>query len=90
VDWRHLPGGDLVTRGLEDLAASRETVEALLASVAAARLQAQGVAVPHPIQDPEHRLYLLLAADDSDSAHARYNALLRRLQSFESALECVS
>lgn len=90
VDWQHLPGGDLVTQGLEDLEASRETVESLLASVAASRLRARGLAVPRPFTNPEHRLYTLLAAEDSDSAHSRYNALLRRLQSFESALECVS
>jgi hypothetical protein len=40
--------------------------------------------------DPEHRLYALLAADDSDSAHARYNALIRQLVSFERAAECVA
>jgi hypothetical protein len=39
--------------------------------------------------NPEHRLYLRLAADDSDSAHSRYNALIRRLVSFERALACV-
>jgi hypothetical protein len=40
--------------------------------------------------NPEHRLYDLLAQDDSDSAHSRYNALLRRLVSYERAAECVS
>jgi hypothetical protein len=38
---------------------------------------------------PERRLYDLLARDDADSAHSRYNALLRRLVSFEDAAECV-
>jgi hypothetical protein len=28
-----------------------------------------------------------LSADDSDSAHSRYNALIRRLVSFERAVE---
>lgn len=42
-----------------------------------------------PFSDPEHRLYERLALEDPDSAHSRYNALLRRLTSFESALECV-
>jgi hypothetical protein len=36
------------------------------------------------------RLYALLAADDSDSAHGRYNALVRRLVSFERALSCAT
>ena len=48
-----------------------------------------GVLVAEPLPDPEHRLYARLAQEDADSAHSRYNALLRRLVSFESALECV-
>jgi hypothetical protein len=89
VEISHLPGGDLVATGLEDLAASRETVEALLVSIAAPRLRQRGVPVSDPLPDPERRLYLRLAQEDPDSAHSRYNALLRRLTSFESALECV-
>ena len=83
------PGGDLVAKGLDDLAASRETVEALLVSIAAPRLRELGLAVAEPLPDPEHRLYARLAEEDSDAAHSRYNALLRRLTSFESAMECV-
>jgi hypothetical protein len=45
--------------------------------------------VKSPLPDAEHRLYEHLAREDSDSAHSRYNALLRRLTSFESAMECV-
>jgi hypothetical protein len=90
VDFSHLPGGDLVAKGLEDLEGSRETVEALLVSIAAPRLQQRGVPLSHPLPDPERRLYERLAEEDSDSAHSRYNALLRRLTSFESALECVA
>jgi hypothetical protein len=37
---------------------------------------------------PEHALYEALQREDSDSAHSRYNALIRRLVSFERALEC--
>lgn len=83
------PGGDLVAKGLDDLAASRETVEALLVSIAAPRLRELGLTLASPLPDPEHRLYEALAREDSDSAHSRYNALLRRLTSFESAMECV-
>jgi hypothetical protein len=90
MELSHLPGGDLVAKGLEDLAGSRETVEALLVSIAARRLRAGGLPVAQPFPDAEHRLYQLLAREDSDSAHSRYNALLRRLTSFESALECVA
>lgn len=84
-----LPGGDLVEKGQRDLDSRRETVEALLVSIAAPRLRRAGVDVDEPLPDPEHRLYRKLAETDPDSAHSRYNALLRRLTSFESALECV-
>jgi hypothetical protein len=89
VDVAQLPGGDLVAKGLEDLARSSVTVEALLVSIAAPRLRDRGVPVAAPLADPEHRLYERLARADPDSAHSRYNALLRRLTGFESALECV-
>ena len=48
-----------------------------------------GIPVPD-IEAPEHRLYELLAQADSDAAHSQYNALIRRLVSFERALECES
>ncbi|MFN2467321.1 MAG: hypothetical protein ABR521_04210 [Gaiellaceae bacterium] len=49
-----------------------------------------GYEIPDPTPTPELRLYQLLAAEDSDSAHSRYNALVRRLVSFERAAECAS
>ena len=50
---------------------------------------ASGLTVPaHSIDDPEHRLYELLARMDPDAAHSKYNALIRRLVSFERAFEC--
>jgi hypothetical protein len=84
-----LPGGDLVEAGLADLAAEVESVPALLVSIGAPRLRDAGLAVPDTLGDPEMRLYLCLAEEDSDSAHGRYNALVRRLVSFEHAIECV-
>jgi len=42
------------------------------------------------IPSPERRLYERLASDGSDSAHSRYNALIRRLVSCERALECAN
>lgn len=83
------PGADVVERGLADLAAGIESVESLLVSVGAGRLRALGIAVARPFPSPEHRLYARLAAEDGDAAHARYNALIRRLVSFERAAECV-
>lgn len=88
MDLEYLPGGDLVAKGLQDLADSSVSVEALLVSIAAPRLRSLGVLGAAPLPDPEHRLYERLARDDPDSAHSRYNALLRRLTAFESALEC--
>jgi hypothetical protein len=90
VDYESLPGGDLIEKGLRDLASGDETTEALLVAIGAARLKAAGVPVPpRTFEDPERRLYELLARKDADSAHSRYNALLRRLVSFEDAAECV-
>ena len=85
-----LPGGEFVIQGLQDLRHGRESVPALLVSIGAIRLRRLGLDVESPIANPEHRLYELLAAEDSDSAHSRYNALIRRLVGFERAAECVS
>ncbi len=83
-----LPGADLVLQGLEDLRRGWETVPAFLVLIGAQRLRAAGLEVPRvDMPDPELRLYALLAAEDPDSAHGRYNALLRRLTSFERAAE---
>lgn len=85
-----LPGADLVEQGMRDLERGVDSVEALLVSIAAHRLTAVGLEPPATIASPEHRLYGLLAAEDQDSAHSRYNALIRRIVSFERAAECVS
>jgi hypothetical protein len=85
-----LPGADLVERGLADLERGVESPEALLVSIGAPRLRRLGFSIATPVPSPEHRLYELLASEDSDSAHARYNALIRRLVSFERAAECAS
>ena len=90
MGYEDLPGGDLVEKGLSDLAKKRETQEALLISIGAPRLKAAGLPVPEEtFRDAERRLYDMLASEDEDSAHSRYNALVRRLVSFEDALECV-
>ena len=83
------PGEDIVIKGIEDLKIGRETIDSLLVSIGAYRLRRAGVNVPqNEFLDPEHRLYNLLNKEDSDSAHSRYNALIRRLVSFERAAEC--
>jgi len=84
-----LPGADLVRTGLDDVRHGRESIEALLVLVGAPRLRRIGIDVPERgVARPEHRLYELLAQSDSDTAHSRYNALIRRLVSFERAAEC--
>ncbi len=84
-----LPGAELVEKGIADLADGIESVEALLVSIGAPRLRRLGYAIPAPIDDPEQRLYALLARDGAAGAHSQYNALIRRLVSFERAAECV-
>ena len=91
MDWQTLPAGDLVSQGLEDLAQGRESIPALLVAIGRPRLRQLGLAVSdRALPEPEHRLYELLAGSDPDSAHSRYNALIRRLVSFERALACAS
>jgi len=84
-----LPGADLIEQGIADLARGIDSIPALLVSIGAPRLTRIGVEVPAPRLDAEHRLYDLLRQEGSDSAHSRYNALIRRLVSFERAAECV-
>jgi hypothetical protein len=93
-----LPGAPLIEQGLQDLVEKRESDAAWLVLIGAQRLRTLGLNVPSvPAEwssagldpSPEHRLYARLAAVDSDSAHSRYNALIRTLVSFERAGECV-
>jgi hypothetical protein len=84
-----LPGQEIVEKGLADLERGEESVEALLVSIGAPRLGQLGYRIVSPIESPDARLYELLSAEDSDSAHSRYNALVRRLVSFEHAAETV-
>lgn len=83
-----LPGAEIVQQGIEDLSRGVESESALLVSIGAPRLTRIGVELPRTLPEPEDRLYALLALSDPDSAHSRYNALIRRLVSFERAAEC--
>ncbi len=85
-----LPGWEIVGVGLHDAAEGVESVESLLVEIAGPRLRAHGLlAAPFPTAtlDAEIRLYRLLARTHGDDAHGRYNSLLRRLVSFERALD---
>lgn len=85
-----LPGADLIRQGLHDLEAGVESVPALLVLVGAPRLRRLGFDVEDTPYFPEDRLYEKLAAAHGDAAHSQYNALIRKLVSFERAAECVS
>lgn len=85
-----LPGADLVQRGVEDLDSGRESAEALLVSIGAPRLRSLGIEVSAPIASPEHELYRHLSREQGNAAHSAYNALIRRLVSFERAAACAS
>ncbi len=84
-----LPGGELVQRGLADLAEGRDTECALLLQIAAPRLRRLGInirsrssALPF-----EHALYEQLENRLGPAAYSCYNSLIRRMVSFAQALE---
>ena len=85
-----LPGAELVKTGMRDLEHRVESAEALVVSIGATRLRGAGLDVPPAFETPELRLYERLRQEDPDAAHSRYNALVRRLVSFERAAECAS
>ena len=83
-----LPGAELIEQGLADLAGGVVSEEALLVSIGAPRLRSLGVAVHGTLSDPEVRLYVLLAERYGDGTHSKYNALVRRMVSFQRAAPC--
>jgi hypothetical protein len=86
----NLPGHELVSAGLADLAVGRESEASLLVAMVAPRLRALGFAVPGGGgEQASHRLYELLARNDG-GAHSRYNALVGRIVSFARAAEHAS
>lgn len=94
VAFGTLPGGDLVERGLSDLAERRETPEAVLIEVARSRLSALGLPVPETAgnaeRDAEIRLYERLGARYPErDPYPLYCAWLDQLDSFLRALALV-
>lgn len=89
METARLPGEEFVLAGFADLERGEPSKAALLVSIGAPRLSRLGFSVPTPFDEPEHRLYDLLAAEDPEPAHSRYNALVRRLVSFERAAGCI-
>lgn len=84
-----LPASELIRAGVRDLLDSRVTIPALVVSIARGQLVGKGVlpdSAPVISAEPERALYQLLRAQDGDP-YARYNALIRELVSFVSALD---
>ena len=85
-----LPGGDLISAGLADLPAGRESIGAYLVAIGATRLRRLGLPVPPGDALPteaEIGLYRLLCRSEGSGAYSQYNSLIRQLVSFERALE---
>ena len=82
-----IPGNELVEAGLTDLERGELTVKALLVAVGAPRLRALGLPVPETPSQPELALHQAIGRLHSDDTHSGYNALIRRLVSYERELE---
>lgn len=81
-----LPGGEVIDAGMDDLADGKESIESLLVSLAAPRLEREGVPLPRDVfDDADVRLYRFLERRDGSLAHARYLAYLRQAASFADA-----
>ena len=75
--------------GLADLERGVESIPSLLVQIGAPRLRQLGFEVPlSALPSPEMRLYEVLSIEHGDGAHSQYNALIRRLVSFERAAAC--
>jgi len=84
------PGGDLVAKGLADIANASCSEEALLVLIAGPSLRSLGFDVQElaGVDRPyEHALYEKIE-QRSASPHADYNSLIRRITSFSNAYAC--
>ncbi len=90
-DWaKELPGADLIYPGIAELVRGEGSAEALLVAIGSPRLRRLGFRLPENAELPEHPellLYRLLCEQYGKAAHSQYNALIRRLVSFERAVE---
>lgn len=85
-----LPGAELITEGLRDVAAGRETVASEIVKIGSPRLRRCGIEVDvtdEQALNADRRLYAILSATHGNAAHSQYNAWIRQLVSFERALE---
>lgn len=83
-----LPGEALILKGLTDLAENRHTIESCLVRIAENRLARAGILPKGKLtsENAELELYAFFAPL-GDSAHSKYNAMIRELISFEQALD---
>ena len=91
--YEHLPGGELLEKGLKDLEGGVKSVEASLVLIGASRLLSCGVNIPQAIPStdlPEHELYRQLRAQHGPEAYRHYRSLIRRLVSLENALDALA
>jgi len=89
-DLNYLPGSEIICQGLSDLKENKESIASLLVAIGYPRLKLLGLQNLSEINlfdSPENRLYKILAKEWQKEAHSQYNALIRRLVSFEHALE---
>ena len=88
-DEGSLPGHELVTQGIADLAREHLTDFSLLVLIAAPRLNRLGFHIAdRPFPRPyEHELYRRLEERLGAGAHSYYNSLIRRIVSYASGLE---
>lgn len=85
-----MPGHDLIDAGLAAVRRGEWTVEALLIAIGAPRLRSIGLHLPDLTDAPSHpelALYHTLGRIYPDDTHTRYNALIRRLVSYEQEME---
>ena len=88
--YEHLPGGEILSKGLKDLQEGIRSIDALLVLVAAPRLTRCGIKIPQNSslsELPEHALYRQLCVEHGPEAYRHYRSLLRRLVSLENAME---
>ncbi len=88
-DRNLLPGEELVKQGMADLSQNLLTDLSLLVLVAGPRLRRLGISVPDSAfsRPYEHQLYARLEQRLGTAAHSHYNSLIRRIVSYEHALE---
>jgi hypothetical protein len=89
---KDLPLYEIIEKGIKKLNTSsrpKPTLETLIVSIGAPKLISNGLPLRRTIKNPEHKLYDYLAKKFSpERAYSLYNSYIRRLVSFERALQC--